>query len=437
MRTQKLSYRAVASLGFLVYFFSYAMRLDYSASLVAIVSDLGITNTMASAAVTGSFITYGVGQIVCGFIGDRISPVRMITAAMLGTVLVNTAVSFCSNIAVITVLWSINGICQAMLWPPLTRFFSEQLDSVRFSDAITVVALASSVGTMFVYVFVPFVLEFTVWRNVFRYMAAIGTLIILVWCFSTHRVYSPSGVHSSVKTKDSIQQKISVWKLICVSGLIPVFFVIIIHGALRDGIQTWLPTIANEKYGFAESSSVLSTAVLPALSIVCVIFANALYHRLRNELKTIFIMFGAALAATVPMGLGFDIPALAAIVLASLVAGCMHGVNMLMSVIPENFSKFGMVSTFTGLLNAFTYVGASVSSYGFAAVSESIGWGAVLVSWLAAAAIGFFISFFRIKGWTVFLKKIGNDNLAVLTETVRVPKQQDTLPESGNRHTVK
>ena len=64
MQTQKLSYRTVAALGFLVYFFSYAMRLDYSASLVAIVSDLGITNTMASAAVTGSFITYGAGQIV-------------------------------------------------------------------------------------------------------------------------------------------------------------------------------------------------------------------------------------------------------------------------------------------------------------------------------------------------------------------------------------
>ena len=75
---KKLSYKAVVALGFLVYFFSYAMRLDYSASLVAIVSDLKITNTMASVAVTGSFITYGVGQVVCGFIGDKISPVKMI-----------------------------------------------------------------------------------------------------------------------------------------------------------------------------------------------------------------------------------------------------------------------------------------------------------------------------------------------------------------------
>ena len=99
---KKLSYKAVVALGFLVYFFSYAMRLDYSASLVAIVSDLKITNTMASAAVTGSFITYGVGQVVCGFIGDKISPVKMISVAMLGTVLVNALVSFCSSITLPT-----------------------------------------------------------------------------------------------------------------------------------------------------------------------------------------------------------------------------------------------------------------------------------------------------------------------------------------------
>ena len=69
--TKKLSYRTIVALGFLVYFFSYAMRLDYSASLVALVSDLGITNTAASVAVTGSFITYGIGQVICGFIGDK------------------------------------------------------------------------------------------------------------------------------------------------------------------------------------------------------------------------------------------------------------------------------------------------------------------------------------------------------------------------------
>ena len=109
--TKALSYKKTVALGFLIYFFSYIMRLDYSASIVAIVSDLKITNTMASAAVTGSFITYGLGQIICGFVGDKVSPIKMMSVAMIGTVLVNIAVSFCSSMVPITIFWSINGFC--------------------------------------------------------------------------------------------------------------------------------------------------------------------------------------------------------------------------------------------------------------------------------------------------------------------------------------
>ena len=157
--SKKLSYRSAVLLGFLVYFFSYTMRLDYSATLVSIVSDLGISNTVASAAVTGRLITYGIGQVICGFIGDKISPIKMITVAMIGTITVNLLVSFCTSITLITVLWCINGVCQAMLWPPLIRFTSEQVEPEKYADAVTLIGISASVGTIFVYIFVPIVLQ--------------------------------------------------------------------------------------------------------------------------------------------------------------------------------------------------------------------------------------------------------------------------------------
>ncbi len=403
MANKTLSYKTVVALGFLVYFFSYAMRLDYSASLVAIVSDLKITNTMASAAVTGSFITYGVGQVICGFIGDKISPVKMISTAMLGTILVNILVSFCSSMKLITVLWCINGVCQAMLWPPLARFVSEQVGTEKYSDAITAVSLSASVGTIFVYLFVPFILEVTVWRNVFRCMAVFGIIMMLVWGYATRNI--PMG-KAEATAKTQSQKTISAWGLISLAGLIPIFIIIALQGILRDGIQTWLPSLVNEKFGLSESSSVLSTAVLPVLSMVSVITANTIYHRIKNELKTASIMFGIAFIATVPMGLGLKVPAIVTIVSAAMISGCMHGVNhMLIGLIPKNFSKYGMVSTFSGILNAFTYVGASVSSYGFAALADGMGWNAVLISWCIIALLATALCVFKIKGWTKFISE--------------------------------
>ena len=396
----ELSQRTVVMLGFLVYFFSYAMRLDYSATLVAIVSDLKISNTMASAAVTGSFITYGIAQAFCGIVGDKISPIKMISVAMIGTIIVNVLVSFCSNIAIITILWSINGVCQAMIWPPLARFVLENVKKEKYADSITIVGLSASIGTMFVYLFVPFVLKITVWRNVFRFMSLFGVIIWLVWNYMTRNV---SMGKADVTVSGPNDKKNSVLKFAALAGLAPIFIAIVFQGVLRDGIQTWLPSLVNEKLGLSASSSILSTAILPILSIVSVISANMVYHKTNNEMKAASMMFGVSFAATVPLALGLKMPAVVTIVLASLVAGCMHGVNhTLVSLLPKNFAKYGMLATFSGINNSFTYVGASISSYGFAALSDGIGWNAVLISCCASAGLGTLTCLLKIKSWTKF-----------------------------------
>lgn len=401
-QSKTLTYNKVVLLGFLVYFFSYAMRLDYAASLVAIVNALGVTNTAASVAITGSFITYGLGQIVFGIIGDKLSPVKIISFAMLGTVLVNIAVSCCSNITLITVLWCINGMFQAMIWPPLCRFVAELTTADEYSNAITMVGLSASVGTIFVYLFVPAVLSVTVWRNVFRCMALFGLIIVAIWMIMTRGINIQTATDIAKNNDDN---KYSVFKIIALAGLVPIFFIIILQGVLRDGIQTWLPSMVNKEFNMDESSSILSTAVLPVLSMVSVLASNFLYIRLKNEIKTATIIFCVAAAATIPLGLGLKIPALISIFLAALISGCMHGVNhMVVSLIPKRFYKYGLMSTFSGILNSFTYVGAALSTYVFAAASDNFGWSVVKILWLIIGLLGAGICIFKLPRWTKFIK---------------------------------
>lgn len=404
IENKKLSYSTVVALGFLVYFFSYSMRLDYSATLVAIVADLKITNTIASAAVTGSFITYAIGQLVFGFIGDKISPIKIINFAMIGTIFVNLIVSFVSNITLITVLWCFNGLFQAMIWPPLTRFIAEQVGVDKYSDAIAVVVLSSSMGTIFVYIFATIVLKFTIWRTVFRSMAFMGILMVLAWSFFTRKIDISNVSVVSVKAKNNTTKTISIWGLISLAGLIPIFIINTLHGVLKDGIQIWLPSLANQKFGFSESTSILTTAVLPILSMISVLISNTIYRKLRNELKTATIMFFIALISTIPIIAETRVPAIITITSASLIAACMHGVNhMVVCVIPRNFSKYGMVSTFSGIINAFTYLGSSISTYGFAAISDAFGWNTVLICWCIISFFGMGICALKIKGWAKFI----------------------------------
>ena len=72
--TDKKKINATIFLFTMTYMVSYMTRINFGAVITAIVEQTGMTKTMLSSAVTGSAITYGLGQILCGYIGDRISP---------------------------------------------------------------------------------------------------------------------------------------------------------------------------------------------------------------------------------------------------------------------------------------------------------------------------------------------------------------------------
>ena len=57
-----------------MYLVSYVTRINYGAVVSEIVQAEGILKSVASLAVTGSFITYGAGQLISGFMGDKIQP---------------------------------------------------------------------------------------------------------------------------------------------------------------------------------------------------------------------------------------------------------------------------------------------------------------------------------------------------------------------------
>ena len=89
--------------------------------------------------------------------------------------------------------------------------------------------------------------------------------------------------------------------------------------------------------------------------------------------------------------------------LMALIVACMHGINiMLISVVPKRFLRSGKVSTFSGLLNAFTYVGASLSTYGIAVLSDLYGWNVTILLWLAVTVVGIGVCLAATPLWKKF-----------------------------------
>ena len=386
----------------LVYFISYITRINYQATISEIITDFEITKQLASIAVTGSFITYGIGQVISGFIGDKLKPQNIITVGILGTALVNISVAFIQSIYVINTVWCLNGFFQALLWPPLVRIIAECLPAEKYENTVLYVSWSSYIATVIIYIIVPVIISFTSWRIVFLICAILAISFVIVWYLNTKNI-KPIYDYSKVKQSAG---KISVSLLLSV-GIIPMLISILLQGMLRDGITTWMPTYIADTFDLGNNISILTTAILPLFSIFGTGVTTIISKKIKNELKSSALFFSVAFLSNIIMVLMFAKFIPLDIFCMAMVNVCMHGINlMLISNVPRHFARYGKVSTISGIMNAATYVGSALATYVFAALYDIFdSWKFNVLFWALLALLGAFLSAICIKKWKNFCKQ--------------------------------
>lgn len=95
--------------------------------MAEIIASEGYLNQACGMVGTGFFICYGAGQLVSGFLGDRISPKWMIFTGLTGSAIANGIMSLLHSPQSMTIAWCINGLFQSMTWSPILRVFAEYL----------------------------------------------------------------------------------------------------------------------------------------------------------------------------------------------------------------------------------------------------------------------------------------------------------------------
>ena len=125
--------RMLPYLCMVLYFASYITRINYGAVISEIVRAEGLAKDAVSLAVTGLFVTYGVGQLISGFLGDRIAPKYLITGGLVLASAMNFLLPLNANPYYMLVIWCINGLGQAFMWPPIVKLLSGYLNDKEYS----------------------------------------------------------------------------------------------------------------------------------------------------------------------------------------------------------------------------------------------------------------------------------------------------------------
>ena len=396
----------------LVYFTSYCMRVNLAVMLVKICSEMQVEKSALAIVITGLTVAYGTGQVISGFLGDRFKPQHIIPAGLSLAVACNIGIFFTSTIPAMTVIWSINGFAHALLWPPIVRLMSTHLPAEDYSFAAVRVNQGSSIATIALYLFCPLLLGFTGWRTIMLLCAAWGAVMILLWFILYPRVFTKTDIpKKDTEVPASFPEQKAVSVPLYIFGAISLIMPgIMLQGMLRDGVTNWMPSFLLETFGLSEESSIVSTVILAIFTMISYSAFGALQKRFfRNEVTCAATIFGgSAIVCAILFAINLLAPNAAlvpSLILMALTVAAMHGVNlMLIAIVPRRFAVFGKVSTYSGILNASTYVGAALSTYGFAALAETFDWNFTILTWVAISLVGAVVCFFGARIWQKHLE---------------------------------
>ncbi len=344
----------------------------------------GFSESLLSLGVTGSFITYGVGQIISGIIGDHISPKRLVTYGLILTVAMNALLPFCASPYLMAGVWCVNGFAQSFMWPPLVRLMTTLLTADDYKSATAKISWGGNIGTVIIYLVSPILISYLGWRSVFWGAALCGLIMILVWNKWSYEIGVQKREKSDVQKSNEKKYKLFT------PLMIVIMLAIIFQGMLRDGVATWMPSYIKDSYNLGDAVSILTGVVLPIFSILCIQAITKLYIKVfTNPVACATLFFGIGALASIGIYFLSGVSIISSVGLFAILSGSMHGVNvMLICMIPQFFEKSGKVSTVSGIINSCTYVGSAISTYGIALLSEKLGWGFTLISWITIAVMG-------------------------------------------------
>ena len=165
--TNQKMLRKLFWISWIAYFISYIGRLNYAASMIEIGQSEGYTTIQLGAVVTALFITYGIGQLISGIIGDYCSPRILVGMGLIGCSLCNALMFVSNSYWQLIIIWGLNGFALSLIWPPMVKLFSKHMSKDYLHKSCFNIQTSVALGTFATYVLCSSLLIVWNWRTIF------------------------------------------------------------------------------------------------------------------------------------------------------------------------------------------------------------------------------------------------------------------------------
>lgn len=375
---------------------AYLCRTNLSIALPGMMNSQGWSKTDAGLLGTMFFWAYALGQLINGFIGDRVKSRPFIFMGLFASAAINLGVGFTSNLAAAAVLWCANGFFLSTLWGPIVKTISVWFPKEKRTAVAVIMSISMIGGYFLAWGIVGQVIVKLSWRWAFWIPAAVVFAYSLVWLLAMRNHPEEVGLQSpnsdqSFHTEEGMnrKEKVSFVKMILDSRLWLVAIACIAQGVVKDGISLWAPTFLSDSQKLGPEAVSLFSLAIPAMSLFGILSAGWLLKLFRsNEMKAITVLISCAGIASVLLYIFLLSGVYVAVILLSITVALMYGANtILLTIIPLNFEKYKRVSTVAGFLDFSSYLGAAAAGVLTGSIVDHFGWEYVVLCWIGLAIL--------------------------------------------------
>ena len=383
----------VILLTFLIYASAYFGRYSFSASINSFIDRYGISKSETGLVMTFFFVAYGVGQVVNGFLCKHYPKRYIFPIALFGSAIINLII-FAGIITgymgeyfyLVKYIWMLNGIVQSLIWTSIIYTLGENIDKKNLSRAGLVIGLTVPVGTFIAYCTSSLTVHFGHFEISFVLAAVIMSAVGMLWfimfepCERTDTTSEPEAAPDAEPRRG-----IPAYVIITFAGL-SIFA--ISNNFIKDGLQTWIPTILKDTYSFSNSASLVLAMSVYILGI-CGTFIAKKIHKYVGDFIILCVIFFAVMAAIIGgIRVFLDISAVPVTACFGAVIMGGYGVNNIVtSIAPLFLRNYMNPGISAGVLDGFCYIGSAVTTYALGTVADRYDWGTVITLLFAVAAV--------------------------------------------------
>ncbi|MBQ8537964.1 MAG: MFS transporter [Clostridia bacterium] len=394
----------------LAYFANYLGRHNYSAVLPEILNAQAYSQATLGLVSTGFFVCYGVGQLLCGLVGDYVPPQWMVFFGVLISGLCNLMMGLSTSAEMMVAIWCVNGAVQSMIWSPIIRMIAEWMPLKARKKGCVNMSYTYPAGVLSIYALTAILLNFFQWQSIFWVVSVVMIVVSFLWLGGTRkldkaRTYQPDEEAPVAAAKAAAP--IAAQPLHKVKGIVPLFILmslaLTLQGALRDGVMTWVPTYINQSFGLEVTISIFCSMALPVINLLGVEAGNVLTRKGMNEMKVSALSYAVAAAAALAMVVMGNVHVILTSVLFSMVTSAMAAINlMLVNMGPTYFVKWGKVSFVSGFFNSMVYLGSSLATWVIGSLTEAFGWNLLLTLLAVMSCVGLGFTLILLPMWKRF-----------------------------------